>query len=173
MRQYVSRPGIQEWANRRRQAGTHLVDGMMLSILMVGAVKPGYASMKKWCLRCLLKIGNVEAEEIWVGSLFQTRDAADEKDFEVAIDDFLNDADMVIEKEDWVIVKVCILEELEQGTNTTGGAVPWKQLWQLWNWLDGVQGASAGQPKLAWCGSTETFVQQLEQGCIYIHKNKT
>ena len=46
---------------------------------------------------------NVKAEEIWVGSLFQTRDAdhaVDEKDFEVAIDVFLNSADMVIEEED-------------------------------------------------------------------------
>ena len=56
--------------------------------------------MKKWCLRCLLKTGNVKAEETWVGSLFQTWDAMDEKDFEVAIDVFLNGADMVIEKED-------------------------------------------------------------------------
>ena len=37
---------------------------------------------------------------IWVGSLFQTWDAVDEKDFEVAIDVFLNGADMVIEEED-------------------------------------------------------------------------
>ena len=64
-----------------------------------------------------------------------------------------------------VTVKVCILEESEQGTKAGGGAVPWKQLWQFWNWFDGVQGASAGRPELAWCGSTETFVQQLEQGC--------
>ena len=48
-------------------------------------------------MRCLLKTGNVNAEETWVGSLFQTRDAADEKDFEVAIDVFLNGADMVME----------------------------------------------------------------------------
>ena len=32
-----------------------------------------------------------------MGSLFQTRDAVDEKDIEVAIDVFLNGADMVIE----------------------------------------------------------------------------
>ena len=57
---------------------------MIQSILMVGAVKPGYASRNKWCLRCLLKTGNVKAEEIWVGSLFQTWDAVDEKDLEVA-----------------------------------------------------------------------------------------
>ena len=43
---------------------------------------------------------NVKAEEAWVGSLFQTRDAVDEKDFEVAIDVYLNGADMVIEEED-------------------------------------------------------------------------
>ena len=67
---------------------------------MVGAVKSGYASRNRWCLRCLLKTGNVKAEEIWVGSLFQTWDAVDEKDFEVAIDVFLNGADMVIEEED-------------------------------------------------------------------------
>ena len=73
---------------------------MILSILMVGAEKPGYASRKKWCLRCLLKTGNVKAEETWVGSLFQTRDAVNEKDFEVAIDVFLNGADIVIEEED-------------------------------------------------------------------------
>ena len=30
------------------------------------------------------------AEEIWVGSLFQTWDAVDEKDLEVATDVFLN-----------------------------------------------------------------------------------
>ena len=35
-----------------------------------------------------------------MGSLFQTRDAVDEKDFEVAIDVFLNGADMVVEEED-------------------------------------------------------------------------
>ena len=35
-----------------------------------------------------------------MGSLFQIRDAVDEKDFEVAIDVFLNGADMVIEEED-------------------------------------------------------------------------
>ena len=34
-----------------------------------------------------------------MGSLFQTRDAVDEKDFEEAIDVFLNGADMVIEEE--------------------------------------------------------------------------
>ena len=58
---------------------------MKLSILMVGAVKPGYASRNKLCLRCLLKSGNVNAAEIWVGSLFQTWDAVDEKDFAVAL----------------------------------------------------------------------------------------
>ena len=41
---------------------------------------------------------------------------------------------------------------------------PWKQLWQFWNWFDGAQWASAGWPELAWCGSTERVVQQLEQG---------
>ena len=35
-----------------------------------------------------------------MGSLFQTWDAVDEKDFEVAIDVILNGADMVIEEED-------------------------------------------------------------------------
>ena len=39
-------------------------------------------------------------KETWVGRLFQTRDAMDEKDFEVAIDVFLNGADMVIGWED-------------------------------------------------------------------------
>ena len=52
------------------------------------------------CLRCLLKTVNVNAEETWVGSLCQTRDAVDEKDFEVAIDVFLNGANMVMEEED-------------------------------------------------------------------------
>ena len=47
-----------------------------------------------------MKTGNVKAEETWVGSLFQTRDAVEEKDFEVAIDVFLNGADMVMEEED-------------------------------------------------------------------------
>ena len=73
---------------------------MILSILMVGAVKPGYASRNKWCLRCLLKTGNVIAEDIWAGSSFQIWDAVDEKDFEVAIDVFRNGADMVMEEED-------------------------------------------------------------------------
>ena len=67
---------------------------------MASAVRPGYASRNKWCLRYLLKTGKVKAEEIWVGSLFQTWDAVDEKDFEVAIDVFLKGADMVIEEED-------------------------------------------------------------------------
>ena len=35
-----------------------------------------------------------------MGSLFQTQDPVDEKDFEVAIDVFLNGADMVIEEEE-------------------------------------------------------------------------
>ena len=35
-----------------------------------------------------------------VGSLFQTRDAVDEKEFEMSIDVFLNSANMVIEEED-------------------------------------------------------------------------
>ena len=51
-------------------------------------------------MRCLLKTGNVNANETWVGSLFQTRDAVEEKDFEVAIDVFRNGADMVMEEED-------------------------------------------------------------------------
>ena len=106
---------------------------MILSILMVGAVKPGYASRNKWCLRCLLKTGTVKAEETWVGSLFQTWDAVDEKDFEVAIDVFLNGADMVIEEEDRSDCEsvMCILEESEQGMKAAGGAVPRKQLWQF------------------------------------------
>ena len=41
-----------------------------------------------------------QRKQTWVDSLFQTRDAVDEKDFEVAIDVFLNGADMVIEEED-------------------------------------------------------------------------
>ena len=71
--------------------------------------------MVKWCLRCLLKTGNVKAEEIWVGSLFQTWDAVDEKDFEVAIDVFLNGADMV-KRRTGMIVIVCIFDDFEQGT---------------------------------------------------------
>ena len=39
---------------------------MILSNLMAGAVRPGYASRNKWCLRCLLKTGKVKAEEMWV-----------------------------------------------------------------------------------------------------------
>jgi len=73
---------------------------VILSILMVGTVKLGYASSNKWCLRCLLETGNVKAEEIRVGSLFQTWVAVDEKDFEVVIDVFLNGADLVMEEED-------------------------------------------------------------------------
>ena len=46
------------------------------------------------------KLAMSRAEEAWVGSPFQTRDAADEKDFEVAIDVFLSGADMVKEDED-------------------------------------------------------------------------
>ena len=34
---------------------------------MVDAVKPGYASRNKWCLRCLLKTGNVKADLISAG----------------------------------------------------------------------------------------------------------
>ena len=48
---------------------------------------------------------------------------------------------------------------------STAFEVPWKQLWQFWNRFDGEHGASAGRLDLAWCGSTETLVQQLEQGC--------
>ena len=71
----------------------------------------------------LLKTGHVKAEETWVGSLFQTRDAVDEKDFDVAIDVFINGAAMVIEEEDRSDCKaVCILEEFEQGTKAVGGA---------------------------------------------------
>ena len=40
-----------------------------------------------------------QGREIWAGSLFQTWDAVDEKDFEVAIDVFLNGADMVMEEQ--------------------------------------------------------------------------
>ena len=65
---------------------------------MVGAVKP--ETRNKLCLRCLLKTGNVKVEEIWAGSLFQTWDAVDEKDFEVAVDFFRNGAVMVMEEED-------------------------------------------------------------------------
>ena len=100
MRQYVVRPG-QECKSELIE-GWNLLGGWHDTINFDGcAVKPGEVSRKKWCLRCLLKTGNVKAEETWVGSLFQTRDAVDEKDFEVAIDVFLNGADMVIEEEDW------------------------------------------------------------------------
>ena len=44
-----------------------------------------------------MKTGSVEAEETWTGSLSQTSDAVDERDLEVAIDVFLNGADMVVE----------------------------------------------------------------------------
>ena len=56
--------------------------------------------MEKCCMKCLLRTGNVKAEGTWVGSFFQTRDAVNEKDFEVAIDVFLNGTDVVIEEED-------------------------------------------------------------------------
>ena len=45
---------------------------------------------------CLLKTGSVEAEETWTGSLSQTSDAVGGKNLEVAIDVFLNCADMVV-----------------------------------------------------------------------------
>ena len=35
------------------------------------------------------------------------------------------------------------------------------------NLIRSSQGASAGRPELAWCGSTENFVQQLEQGYVF------
>ena len=94
---------------------------------MVGAVKPGLASRKLWCLKCLLKTGNVKAEETWIGSLFQKRDAVDENDFEVVIDVFLNGADMVIEEEDWSD-REGELGEFDQGIKAAGSAAPWKQL---------------------------------------------
>ena len=64
-----------------------------------------------------------------------------------------------------VIVKVCILEVSEQGTKAAGGAVPWKQLWQFWNWSDGVQGASAGWPELAVMWQLRDFCATTRQGC--------
>ena len=99
------------------------MDGTILSILMVGAVTLGKASSKRLCLRCLLKTCNVKAEETWVGSLFQTRDAVDEKDFEVAIAVFFNGADMVIEEEDRSDREGVYLG-FEQSTTAAGGAVP-------------------------------------------------
>ena len=50
----------------------------------------------------------------------------DEKNLglEVAIDDFLNGADMIISKRTGVIKKVYIMKELEQCTKATGGSVP-------------------------------------------------
>ena len=98
MRQYVAKPG--------QKCKSELIVGAELELGFpwdrVCVVKPGYASKNKWCLRCLLKIGNVKAEEIWAGSLFETwdADAVDEEDFEVVIDVFLNGSDMVMEVED-------------------------------------------------------------------------
>ena len=56
-----------------------------------------------------------------------------------------------------VLVKVCILEESEQGKKAAGGAVPWKQFWQFLNNFDGVLGASSGRSELAWCGAVPRF----------------
>ena len=48
---------------------------------------------------CFVKTGSVKAEETWTGSSSQTSDAVDEKDLEVAIDAFLNGADVVLEED--------------------------------------------------------------------------
>ena len=59
-----------------------------------------------------------------MGSLFQTRGEVDEEDFEVALDVFLSDSDMVIEEEDCSDREGVYLEKFEQGTTAAGGAVP-------------------------------------------------
>ena len=66
-----------------------------------------------------------------MGSLFQTWHALDEKDFQVAIDDFLNGADMVIEEEDRSDREGVYLGRIWASTKAAGGAVPWRQLWQF------------------------------------------
>ena len=49
----------------------------------------------------MVKTCSVEAEKTWVGSLYPRHhnDVVDEKDVEVAIDLFLNGADMVVEED--------------------------------------------------------------------------
>ena len=84
------------------------------------------------------------------------------KDFEVAINVFLDGADMAIEEWPRRCVTWKIMSKVQK---TAGVAVPWKQLSRFWNWFDGKQGATAGRPELAWCDSTKTSVQQLKQGC--------
>ena len=61
----------------------------------------------------------------WVAYSRHAWDAVNENDFEVAIDVFLNSADMVIEEKDRSDRDgACILEESEQGAKAAGGAVP-------------------------------------------------
>ena len=124
---------------------------------------------KLWCLRCIQKTGNVKAEEIWVASLFQKQDAVDENDFEVAIDVFLNGADMVMEEEEedrsdsegvylgriWARYKGC------WRCSTLKAVVA---ILKLIRWRTGSQ-CRPTRTGVAWCGSTETFVQQLRQEC--------
>ena len=46
---------------------------------------PGKALRKRWCLSPFLKVGRVEMDERWPGSLFQTLEATDENDLDFAI----------------------------------------------------------------------------------------
>ena len=49
---------------------------------------PGKALRKRWCLSFFLKAGRVEMDERWPGSLFQTLEATDENDLDLAISVF-------------------------------------------------------------------------------------
>ena len=45
----------------------------------------GKGTQKRWCLSLFLKVGRVEMDERWPGSLFQTLEATDENDLDFAI----------------------------------------------------------------------------------------
>ena len=49
---------------------------------------PGKALRNRWCLSFFLKAGRVEMDERWPGSLFQTLEATDENDLDLAISVF-------------------------------------------------------------------------------------
>ena len=98
---------MQEWANRSalgwnalggRCGYYHNYDGLV-------QWDPGMHPGTNGAWDASWKQAKLKAEEIWVGSLFQTWDAVDEKDFEVAIDVFLNI------RESWVLQKTTIVDE--------------------------------------------------------------
>ena len=66
------------------------VDGLTSQNVMPvdGEGLPGKALRKRWCLSFFLKAGREEMDERWPGSLFQTLEATDEKDLDLAISVF-------------------------------------------------------------------------------------